>query len=123
MRGLLLAFFVIGWMAPAEAGHYVQSAITIDRAAWLQGCWTLESAQRVVDENWMPPRGGSMVGVGRTVRDGKLVEYELIVLSEQGGRLAYHAHPSGQPSAVFLSTTVTESTLVFENPEHDFPQK
>jgi hypothetical protein len=37
--------------------------------------------------------------------------------------LAYEAHPSGQPSAVFLSTTVTGSTVVFENLQHDFPQR
>jgi hypothetical protein len=64
-----------------------------------------------------------MLGMSRTVRDGKLLEYELIVLREQDGRLAYHAHPSGQASAVFLSTSVTESSALFENPEHDFPQK
>jgi hypothetical protein len=52
-----------------------------------------------------------------------LAEYELIVLREQGAQLAYVAHPSGQKPATFLSTTVTESELVFENPTHDFPQQ
>jgi hypothetical protein len=64
-----------------------------------------------------------MLGVSRTIRDGKLLEYELIVLREQEGRLAYHAHPSGQASAVFLSTILTDSIALFENPQHDFPQK
>ena len=112
---------------PAAAGRYAHlqsaAAVTIDSVGWLQGCWALESAQRTVEEHWMAPRGGSMVGVGRTIRDGKLVEYELIVLREQEGRVAYHAHPSGQPSAVFMSTSISGSGAVFENPEHDFPQK
>jgi hypothetical protein len=98
-------------------------SLTIDRVAWLQGCWESTAAQRSVEETWMAPRGGTMLGMGRTVRDGELVEYELIVLREQGGQLAYHAHPSGQPSAVFLSTSVTGSSVLFENPQHDFPQK
>jgi hypothetical protein len=61
--------------------------------------------------------------MGRTVRGARTVEYELVVITEQNGRLAYEAHPSGQPSATFLSTTVSETSIVFENPEHDFPQR
>jgi hypothetical protein len=68
----------------------------------------------------MAPRGGTMIGMGRTVRDGRTTEYELVVLKEQDGRLAYEAHPSGQPSAVFLSREITGSSVVFENAEHDF---
>ena len=64
-----------------------------------------------------------MLGMGRTVRGGKTVEYELVLINERDGRLAYEAHPSGQPSATFLSTTVSETSVVFENPEHDFPQR
>lgn len=71
----------------------------------------------------MAPRGGSMIGVSRTVRGGKLTAYELIVLEEQGKRLAYKAHPSGQPSAIFLSTDVGHAEVVFESPQHDFPQQ
>ena len=71
----------------------------------------------------MAPRGGTMLGMGRTVRGGKTAEYELVLIKEQNGRLAYEAHPSGQPSAMFLSTIVSETSVVFENPEHDFPQR
>jgi len=37
--------------------------------------------------------------------------------------LAYEAHPSGQASTVFLSKEVTDSTVVFEDLKHDFPQR
>ena len=95
----------------------------IEQVAWLQGCWQLETNGRVVEEQWMAPRGGIMLSMGRTVREGKLVEYESVVLREQEGALAYEAHPSGQPSAVFVSKSATESSVVFENPAHDFPQR
>ena len=98
-------------------------AIAIDRVAWLQGCWESVSPQRTVEEHWLSPRGRSMIGVGRTVRGDRLVEYELVVLREQDGQLAYQAHPSGQPSAVFLSRTVGDGEVLFENPTHDFPQR
>ena len=94
--------------------------LKIDQVAWLQGCWQMDA---VVEEQWMAPRGGVMIGMGRTVRDGKLVEYESVVLREQDGRIAYEAHPSGQPSATFTAQTIGESTVVFENPAHDFPQR
>lgn len=71
----------------------------------------------------MGPRGGSMLGMSRTVREGKLVAYESIIIREQDGRLAYEAHPAGQPTATFLSTAVGSASVLFENPQHDFPQK
>ena len=106
-------------LAALAAGN----AATIDQVAWLQGCWQMDAGARVVEEQWMAPRGGVMLSMGRTVRDGKLVEYESVVLREQDGKLAYEAHPSGQPSAVFVSTTIDVSTVVFENPTHDYPQR
>ena len=95
----------------------------IQRVAWLQGCWETVSPQRTIEEQWMAPRGRSMVGVGRTVRGDTMVEYELMVVREQAGQLAYEAHPSGQPSATFLSRSVSESNVVFEDLQHDFPQR
>jgi hypothetical protein len=101
----------------------LQGPSSIQRVAWLQGCWENVSAQRTIEEQWMAPRGGSMIGMGRTVRGGVLVEYEMALIRQQGDQLAYEAHPSGQPSAVFLSKTMTDSMVVFENLQHDFPQR
>jgi hypothetical protein len=95
----------------------------IEQVRWLAGCWESTDPARGIEESWMAPRGGTMLGAGRTVRNGRLVEYELVLVREDGERLAYEAHPSGQPSAVFLSKEVTPSRVVFENLEHDFPQR
>jgi hypothetical protein len=97
--------------------------LTIDRVAWLQGCWRSTRGEATVEEQWMAPRGGTMLGMGRTVRGSKLVEYELVLIKEQEGRLAYEAHPSGQSTATFMATTASDSGIVFENPQHDFPQR
>ena len=64
-----------------------------------------------------------MLGMGRTVRGSTLAEYELVLIKEQEGHLAYEAHPSGQPTATFMATTASDSSVVFENPQHDFPQR
>jgi hypothetical protein len=102
---------------------FAQSQSPIDRLAWLHGCWQTTGSPSLVEEQWMAPRGGTMIGMGRTVRDGRTTEYELVVLKEQDGRLAYEAHPSGQPAAVFLSREISDTSVVFENAQHDFPQR
>ena len=74
--------------------------------SWLIGCWELLSAEQnqLIQESWGAPIGNSMLGMSRTVRDGKLLEFESIILRVEKGKLAYEAHPQGQPTATFLST-------------------
>jgi hypothetical protein len=95
----------------------------IDRLTWLQGCWHSTSGARTVEEHWMAPRGRSMLGMSRTVNNGALVEHEFIVLREEGGGFVYEANPSRQAPARFNSREVGESSILFENPSHDFPQR
>ena len=71
----------------------------------------------------MAPRGRTMIGSSRTIRGDSLFEFEQIVLRERGGQLLYEARPSRQATTTFTSTAVDDTSLVFENPQHDFPQK
>lgn len=101
----------------------VAQQMTVSRIAWLQGCWRSTRGETTLEEQWMAPRGGAMVGMGRTVRGSTLVEYELVLIKELEGMLAYEAHPSGQPSATFTAATASDTSVVFENAQHDFPQR
>jgi cyanophycinase len=94
----------------------------IDRASWLIGCWEARGPSLVVQERWYPPFGGVMQSIGRTMRDDRLVEGEMILLRPEGDKLVYVASPTGQARTSFTSTTITDSLLVFENPAHDFPK-
>jgi hypothetical protein len=114
-RGLLLLPMLVS-VASAQTS-------SITDVAWLHGCWELRDGDRVVEERWMPPRAGSMLGVGRTTRGEKLVEHEYILLTERDGRLAYEAHPSGQATTTFMSRPGSGREIVFEDPAHDFPQR
>ena len=116
-----LALLILASLAAANSPADPGSA-DIRRVAWLQGCWEQVTPERTVEEQWMAPRGRSMLGTGRTVQGDRLVDYEFVLIREQGNRLAYEAHPSGQPAAIFLSTTLSDALVVFEDPEHDFPQ-
>ena len=110
--------------AAAFAAAAGQNAVApIARLNWLHGCWLSEAGPRTVEEQWMAPRGGSMLGMSRTVQDGNLREYELIVIRQTAGALAYEAHPSGQPTATFTMKELGDSSVLFENLQHDFPQR
>jgi hypothetical protein len=114
---LLFTIAIVAQVAPSEM------SVRIDRVAWLHGCWEQVGAQRIVEEQWMAPRAGSMLGMGRTVRDGTLLEYESVTIREDAGGLVYEARPSGQPPASFRMKTLSSDAVVFENPQHDFPQR
>jgi hypothetical protein len=91
--------------------------------AWLGGCWQLESAGRRVREQWMPPDGGTLFGMSRTVKDGKVLEFEYVRIEPRDGRLHYVAKPSGQPEAAFALVEAGPDHATFENPAHDFPHR
>lgn len=102
----------------------VASADDIDRLAWLSGCWTIETSEPGSMECWMPPAGGTMLGTSRTVRGGRTVQHEFLQIRvNAGGSLVYVAAPSGQAETAFVATEVTATSVTFENPAHDFPQR
>ncbi len=107
----------------ALAKGLAQTPAKVEQVAWLTGCWEYNTEARTVEEHWMTPRGHTMLGAGRTVQGEKLLEFEMVLIREQDGHLAYQAHPSGQPSTVFLSRSIGEREIVFENLKHDFPQR
>lgn len=104
------------------AGLSAQGAAA-GRLIFLQGCWEADMPQGTVDEHWMAPRGDSLLGVSRTVKDGRLREYELTIIREREGHLIFDARPMGQPGGVFEATLLEDGKVVFENPTHDFPQR
>jgi len=65
-----------------------------------------------------------MLGVGRTVRNGKTVEHEFLQIRLNAeGKIVYIALPSRQKEATFTASIVTDGSVTFENPQHDFPQR
>lgn len=107
--------------APIDA---VAGEVDVTSLAWLAGCWQAEQGEAGSGEHWLPPAGGTMFGVSRTVKNGKTVAYEFVqVRLNAEGKLVYIALPSGQKKATFAASAVGSDSVTFENPEHDFPQK
>jgi hypothetical protein len=53
-----------------------QGEASIARLSWLAGCWESVRGERHVEEQWMQPRGGTMLGMSRTVVGGRASEFE-----------------------------------------------
>ena len=123
MRALRLTVLPL-ILACVVAGHAeAQGAQRIATVGWLTGCLEARSGTRVVEEQRMAERAGTMLGMGRTVNARGLGDYELTLIREDAGRLLFEAHPKGQPPATFTARVATADSVVFEAPEHDFPQR
>lgn len=65
-----------------------------------------------------------MFGISRTVADGKTVEFEFMQIREEnGGGIFFIAKPSGQPETTFKMIKGGAREVIFEDPQHDFPQR
>lgn len=123
MHKLLLPLAVVLLTAAAHAQAPVAKP-TLQDFAWLSGHWRIEQGDRLIDEHWMAPAGGLMMGMGRNLQAGKVREYEFTMLrQEPNGDILYIASPAKQTEATFKLTSLRNGEAVFENPEHDFPKK
>jgi hypothetical protein len=123
MSRLPLALAALLLTVVAEAQEPVARP-TLQDFAWLAGHWRIEQGERLVDEQWMAPAGGLMIGMARNVQAGKVREYEFTLLrQEPNGDIVYVASPSKQTQTTFKLTSLRGGEAVFENPEHDFPKK
>lgn len=96
---------------------------TVADLSWLAGCWTISSPARTVTEFWLPPAGGTMLGLSRAVVKEKTLEYEFLMLRSGKDGVEYVATPSQQSQTIFKASRVTRGEAVFENPAHDFPTR
>ena len=119
MRSLIMAVTFAAFAAPATC----QSMATTNDLAFLTGCWKFEAKGRIVEEHWMAPAGGALMGVSRTIVNGKVSEFEFLQIRDLAEGVTYIAKPSGQAEAKFVLKSGGRGEVVFENPAHDFPQR
>ncbi|HEX6573372.1 MAG TPA: DUF6265 family protein [Gemmatimonadaceae bacterium] len=124
MNAAIAALVILVSAALSQTGQ--AAAARIDKLGWISGCWVRSTQRATVEEQWMKPRGGMMLGVGRTTRHvaagDSVAEYEFTQIHIVNGKLVFSAHPSGQATADFVESELTDSSVVFSNPQHDFPQ-
>ncbi|MEO6174047.1 MAG: DUF6265 family protein [Flavobacterium circumlabens] len=95
-------------------------------ADWLIGNWENKSPDGLLIENWQKVNDSTFSATSYFIKEKDTLHFEKIVLSQKGEKLTYSATVNGQnndKAIDFPSTSETETKLVFENPQHDYPQK
>jgi hypothetical protein len=75
-----------------------------------------------IEEHWIQPAGGMMLGLSRTVAGGRTVSFEFLRVESRAEGTFYVAQPQGRLPLVFKLTQQAENRVVFENPQHDHPK-
>ena len=89
---------------------------------WLVGCWT--TPDNSAREVWVIDSETSLAGFAVAIDDDAVSFYEVLSIKQsKEGSWIYTAHPSGQASASFVAVDISENSVVFSNPNHDFPQE
>ena len=95
--------------------------------AWLHGCWRGNVNQREFREQWMPLRGGMMVGASHTVVGPRTQGFEFLRLEARADGAWYVASPPGKEEAAFRLTTEEKDeddvVFTFSRPGSEFPQR
>ena len=121
-RTIVLAIALLAAVNPALSSK--TEAPRLEQLAWLAGSWTGGQGDTVIEEFWTTPAGGLMVGLHRDLRPGRRAFFEFLRIVEEKGQISYYAMPAGRsPATIFPLLSMSNRRVVFENPDHDFPQR
>lgn len=100
------------------------SAQEIPKLSFLTGCWRMTAGPMVIEEAWSLPAADGMMGMSRTLKNGKTVFSEFMRIDKQGEGIQYTPRiGTKQGPVAFKMIKLTADEVVFENPAHDFPQR
>lgn len=100
----------------------------IKKAQWLIGTWENPStgpSRGSIYENWKKTSDTELVGKSYILKEKDTIIFENIRLVQEQGELFYIPTVKNQNNELpvrFALKTISDEVLVFENPEHDFPQ-
>ncbi len=124
----LTALILFAGLAPQDAAP--PKAVPPDAAraeleglAWMEGTWRIQHGGTVTEERWLPLAGTTLLGLSHTYDEKRTHFFEFLRITVQHGKVAYVAQPGGRPPVPFLAAKLADGEAVFENPEHDHPQR
>lgn len=91
---------------------------------WMVGAWEHKADNAWADEHWTPLRGDLMLGSSRSGTGETLNFWEQMrIQKEEDGAVVFWAIAGDQKPVRFEATGSGENSIVFENPDHDYPQR
>lgn len=110
-------FLLIAWIPAQQNG--------IKKAEWLIGTWENKTAKGSIYETWHKVNDLEFSGKSYMLKEKDTIVFETVQLLQDGNTLFYIPTVKGQNGNLpvhFITKTVSETQLVFENQQHDFPQ-
>jgi hypothetical protein len=111
-------------LAGCATGEAVSQPASANGAPdWMSGYWLSCADGRETSENWIGAGSGMLVGANLTPGARPQFEFLRISPNTQGG-FSYFSMPNGRaPATEFAMVSNDGARAVFENLEHDFPQR
>jgi hypothetical protein len=91
--------------------------------SWMTGDWIQSGPKGDDRESWLPARGGAMAGVNQVYRPNQPVRMEMMTITTSSTGLVFVAMPAGAEPTVFSLVNDGRDKAIFENLDHDFPQR
>ena len=85
LRKHVFAFGLLACLAMVARASAQDAKATLSDFAWLAGQWSGPAMGGTSEEMWTAPAGGAIQGMFRLLKDGKVVFYELLTLTERDG--------------------------------------
>jgi hypothetical protein len=98
-------------------------AATVADLAWFSGSWRGTAGPRTIEEHWTEAASNGILGMSRTVANGRMVAFEYLRIMARAEGIFYVAQPNGRPATEFQLTKLDGQRVLFENPAHDFPKR
>lgn len=118
---LVLVPFVLAASLPwlhASGARAQQPAVTLSDFSWLAGDWEGALGKSHIEEYWSRSDGDMMVGMSRTLANGKVREFEFLQIEARSDGIYYVAHPNARPGVDFKLGQWDGREAVFLNPGH-----
>lgn len=97
----------------------------IKKVEWLIGTWENITPRGSIYESWSKINDIEFSGKSYVLRDDETIVLETIQLVQEQDGLFYIPTVKNQNEGMpvrFSTKTISETKVIFENPQHDFPQ-
>ncbi|MCU0289033.1 MAG: DUF6265 family protein [Acidobacteria bacterium] len=126
--GLLLLMILNGGIGFNGVAATANREVDLKDFNWLVGQWQGQVNETAYHETWELSRQNTLEGSAYMVdRTGKTMFNEILRIEKIGSHIVYIASVNNHPPVLFTLAAVTgennRSRWVFENREHDFPQR
>lgn len=125
IAGLVCIFSSCSQQKPNDETTAASPENKLEKIKWLLGNWGNSSAEGTVCEFWNLTNDSTWSGNGYFIKEKDTLSKEILSLELRMGKLFYIPSVNNQNGGLpvsFKEKTLSDSLIVFENPEHDFPQ-